>query len=159
MSEKKISRREVLKGLGMTAVGSVLAACAPAATPTAEVIREEVIVKETVMVEGESVEVTKVVEKVVTATPPPREKVSILATINHNLDSYDPWIYEEAAELLPHIELKVDVTSASGGWDQYANNLITRLAGGEGLDVIYCAIEGMPLLADRKAILPARVKP
>lgn len=57
MSTNRISRRDLLKGLGITAAGSVLAACAP------EVIRETVTVKETVMVEGtpEVVEVEKVV--------------------------------------------------------------------------------------------------
>jgi raffinose/stachyose/melibiose transport system substrate-binding protein len=57
MSTNKISRRDLLKGLGITAAGGVLAACAP------EVIVETVTVKETVMVEGtaEVVEVEKIV--------------------------------------------------------------------------------------------------
>jgi len=52
MSAKKISRREMLKGLGLAVAGTALAACAPK------------VVKETVAVE-------KQVEKVVTATPQP----------------------------------------------------------------------------------------
>jgi multiple sugar transport system substrate-binding protein len=80
--------------------------------------------------------------------------VSILATINHSLDSYDPYIYEEAAELIPNIDLTIDVTAFGGGWDGYANNLVTRLAGGEGVDVVYMAIEGMPLLSEQNTILP-----
>ena len=39
MSEKKISRRELLKGLGVTAAGSLLAACAPAAAPEELLVR------------------------------------------------------------------------------------------------------------------------
>ena len=46
-------------------------------------------------------------EVIVTATPPPAEKIPILATINHGLESYDPYIYEEAAELMG-----VEVTEA-----------------------------------------------
>jgi len=56
MSTQKISRREMLKGLGLAAMGTALAACAPK------------VVKETVIVE-------KPVEKVVTATPAPVEEV------------------------------------------------------------------------------------
>jgi len=56
MCAKEISRREMLKGLGLAVAGTVLAACAPK------------VVKETVIVAG----TPQVVEKVVTPTPVPR---------------------------------------------------------------------------------------
>jgi len=50
---------------------ALLAACAPAATPTPERIVETVVVVETVEIEGETVVEEKVVEKIITATPAP----------------------------------------------------------------------------------------
>lgn len=60
-----LSRREFLWGAGVTAAGTLLAACQPATV----VVEKEVtqVVKETVVVEGEAVEVEKIVE--VTALP------------------------------------------------------------------------------------------
>ena len=57
MDKKRLSRRDFLLGSATVGAGAILAACA---APEAEVI--EKIVKETVMVEGEVVEVEKVVE-------------------------------------------------------------------------------------------------
>jgi multiple sugar transport system substrate-binding protein len=61
MAEKKgsLTRRDFLRMSAIAAAGAGLGACAP------QVIRETVTVKETVVVEGEAVEI------VVTATPPP----------------------------------------------------------------------------------------
>ena len=84
MSAKIISRREMLKGLGLAAAGSALAACAPPATP------DTVTVKETVIVEGEAVEVE--VEKVVTATPEP-----LVTTVVVNAYTPSEWT-ERSAE-------------------------------------------------------------
>jgi ABC-type glycerol-3-phosphate transport system substrate-binding protein len=69
---KKITRREMLRMLGAGAGATLLAACQP---KTVVVEKEKVVtqvVKETVVVEGESKEVTRVVEKVVTAVLPPK---------------------------------------------------------------------------------------
>ena len=60
--ERKLNRRQFLTGVAVTAGGVVLAACAP------EVVKETVIVKETVVVEKP---VEKVVEKIITAVPLP----------------------------------------------------------------------------------------
>jgi len=64
MLNKRLTRRELLKLAGVAAGSAVLSACAPAEP---EVAPEEVVVKETVVVEG----TPEVVEKVVTATSPP----------------------------------------------------------------------------------------
>ena len=58
---KKVTRREFLRSAALTGAGLVAAACTPAAAPTAQVI------KETVVVPG----ATQIVEKVITPTPLP----------------------------------------------------------------------------------------
>jgi multiple sugar transport system substrate-binding protein len=81
MSTKKISRRDMLRAMGLTAAGAALAACQ---TEQVEVTREvEKVVKETV-VEKETVvqEIEKIVEATAVPTPVP----------------YAP--YEEGAELV-----------------------------------------------------------
>ena len=89
MSIKRMSRRKMLKGLGFAAAGTALAACQPKTVIVKETVEVEKKVQEVVtqIVEVEK-EVTKivagtpvvqkvietqVVEKVVTATPPPKE--------------------------------------------------------------------------------------
>jgi multiple sugar transport system substrate-binding protein len=53
------------------------------------------------------------------------------------------------------VELTVDVTPwGAGGWDTYGDNLITRIAGGEGLDILHIAIEGVPLLTHKGVLQP-----
>jgi len=56
MAKERLSRRDFLRFSAAAGAGAVLAACAPAAAP------EVVTVVETVIVEGESVEVTRIVE-------------------------------------------------------------------------------------------------
>ena len=65
MSARRITRREMLKGLGLAASGAVLAACAQ---PTPQVVKETVVVEKAVekqVVQTKVVEATKLVEKVV----------------------------------------------------------------------------------------------
>jgi len=75
MSAKKISRREMLKGLGLAAASAALAACAPKVVEKTVIVEKPVekVVKETVIVEG----TPKVVEKVVTVAPTPVKPVTI----------------------------------------------------------------------------------
>lgn len=74
MAKKFVSRRDFLRAASMAAGGTFLAACAPqAAAPAATAEPEKIIVKETVVVDGEE----KTIEKVITATPAARETVNI----------------------------------------------------------------------------------
>jgi len=75
MSAKKISRREMLKGLGLAMAGTALAACAPKVVKETVIVEKPVekVVKETVVVQG----TPQVVEKVVTATPAPVKEVTL----------------------------------------------------------------------------------
>ena len=71
MSRKTLSRRQMLKGLGLATVGAAAAACQPKTI----VVKETV--KETVIVEGTPQIVEKEVTKIVEATPAPDEIVEI----------------------------------------------------------------------------------
>jgi peptide/nickel transport system substrate-binding protein len=93
-SKKKLSRREFLRGAALTAAAMTASACA---TPTPQIIREQVevtrVVKEEVEVTKEVTKIvagtpvvetvveTQVVEKVVTATPVPVEKEEAAAVL------------------------------------------------------------------------------
>ena len=150
---KRISRRRFLAGLAVTGGSAVVAACVPAA-PQAPAAPQ--IVKETVVVEGAPVEVTKVVEvpveKVITATPPPKERVKIVATSQMPITTWNKSL-ERAKERLPDIDLTVTAT-AIDTWSSYADLVITQIAGGDQLDVIMIAVEGIPLLGMKKILKP-----
>lgn len=147
----KLSRRQFLQGLAMTGGTAILASCAPA---TPEVIEEEVVVKETVVVEVAGTPEVREVERVVTATPPPKEPVTVHFTHMGSPEVYEPIAPDMVRERLTGIELVIDKSPFLGSWDAYADNLIVRIAGGEGLDLMYMAIEGLALLSDRNIIQP-----
>jgi hypothetical protein len=65
--EKRLSRRAFLRAFGAGAAAAALGACAPKTVLVEKEVTREVekVVKETVMVEGEPVEVTKVVKETV----------------------------------------------------------------------------------------------
>jgi ABC-type glycerol-3-phosphate transport system substrate-binding protein len=136
---KKVSRREFLRGLALTGGGAALAACAA----------KTVVVKETVVVEGEA----KVVEKVITATPVPKEAVNIVATSQMTIATWDNSL-ERAKERFDNINMTVTETGMPGGWSGYADNIVTQIAGGEQLDVIMIAVEGIPLLGSKNILKP-----
>jgi multiple sugar transport system substrate-binding protein len=146
-----ISRRRFLTGLALTGGGALAAACA---APAPQVVKE--IVKETVVVEvagtPEIREVEKVVEKVVTAVPPPKEPVKIVSTSQMPVNTWDNSL-ARAKEQLPDIELTVTNTPVPN-WSAYADSVITQIAGGEQLDVIMIAVEGIPLLGSKKILTP-----
>ena len=154
MSASMMTRRQALKSLLALGVGAAaLAACG--ATPTPQVV-EKVVEKEvTKIVEGtpQVVKETSVVEKIVTPTPGPAQPITIVATSQMGVETWDGSI-KRAQERFPNITLKVDQTSMPGGWSGYADLVVTRLAGGEQLDLVMIAIEGLPLLSVKKAIRP-----
>lgn len=67
MEDKKLGRRDVLRGLGLAAAGAAVAACQPKTVIVKETIKETVIVEGTPKVVEK--EVTRVIEKEVTAAP------------------------------------------------------------------------------------------
>jgi len=137
VKEKKLTRRDFLRMSVLSATGAALAACAPKVE----------VVKETVVVE-------KQVEKVVTATPLPPEPVTIKFTSNEDLAIYDPIIFDLIKEKGLNINLEIDRTVEPGGWAAYCDNVITRIAGGDVLDLIHMAVNGMFTLVGKNVIRP-----
>jgi len=118
-NNSKISRREFLRVAGLGAGATLLVACA---APTPEVI--EKVVKETVMVEKEVV-----VEKVVTATPPP-EPTKL--RLGHWWG--DSWDYvNEIAQEKTNTIVTIEPTAGA----EYADKMLLGLAAGTAPDLIF----------------------
>ena len=70
------------------------------------------------------------------------------------ITQWDPAI-ARAKEQLPNVDLTLTMTDISqGGWAGYSDNIVTLIAGGEQLDVIMIAIEGLGLLTGKKILAP-----
>jgi ABC-type glycerol-3-phosphate transport system substrate-binding protein len=124
MSGRKMSRRTMLKGLGLAAAGTALAGCAPK------------VVKETVIVEKP---VEKVVEKVVTATAAPLEPVT-LRYQNHWSREGDAhyttmdWLYKTFQEQNPNVKLDVQVIPSSS---ESTKKMTADCAAGDCPDIVH----------------------
>jgi len=128
MERRKLNRRDFLRLSAAAATGVVVAACAPATPQIVEVEKEVPVEKEVVR----TVEVEKVVEKVVTPTPRPApERV----TVNYWGHAFMPRVkldrvyIEQFMEENPHITV---VYENPGDW---SNKLLTSLAAGVGPDL------------------------
>jgi len=165
---RSTSRRAFLAGMVALSTAPLLAACAaaPAAPPPTPQVIEKVVEKQVTQVVEKQVtqvvekQVTQVVEKqvqvVVTATPAPKPKqvVAVVATSQMPVNTWDD-VGKEATQLLPNINLKVGQTViGQGGWAAYSDKIITQIAGGEQLDAIMIAIEGLGLLSSKKILRP-----
>ena len=124
-----LSRRDFLRLTTMTAAGAVVAACvAPAAAPAAG---------------GDGA-----------ASAPAAEAVKVIATTSMPVNTFDETI-KRSADQLGNIKLEVNANGwGAGGWDGYSDTLLTRIAGGEQIDVIMIAIEGIGLLSKKNVLLP-----
>jgi multiple sugar transport system substrate-binding protein len=154
MESKKLDRREFLRLSVLTAAGAALASCGPAPTP--EVIREEVPVEVTRIIEKEGE--TVVEEVIVTATPPPMEPVVIrftdTASVIANEQVYKP-VYDNFREAHPAIEVKwLSVPPGDAGWAGYFDKLQVMVAGGDSPDIGKIPTEGGRLAAARGLITP-----
>ena len=152
MQDKRLTRRDFLRMGAVTAAGAALAGCAPKVLKETVVVEKPVekVVKETVMVAG----TPEVVEKVVTATPLPPEPVTIKLTTSYPLTNYDPvpGLIEDKGL---GVVFEVDSTIKVGvDWAGYCDSVITRIAGGDHLDLIHIAINGMTPLAGKNIIIP-----
>ena len=128
--KRQISRRDMLRLSAMTAAGVVLVACAPAA-PAAP---------------GQAAQGGE--------AAPAASKVKIVATTQMPITQWDPAV-ARAKEQLPNVDLTLTMTDISqGGWAGYSDNIVTLIAGGEQLDVIMIAIEGLGLLTGKKILAP-----
>jgi ABC-type glycerol-3-phosphate transport system substrate-binding protein len=148
MTERRVSRRSFMKAAALAAGGSVLAACAPqqAAAPTTAVEPEKIVVKETVMVEGES----KTVEKIITATPPSRETVNITwwqapiwrfgpdntTVLGPGSDAKGLDLIQRFEAANPWVKIKMELIP----WDQWTQKLTTGFASGDVGNVMYSVL-------------------
>lgn len=128
MLAKKISRREMLKGLGMAAAGAALAACAPPGVAPAPAV--------------------PTVEKV---TPAPA-KVVFELWANDAIWPVYVSIMERFEEL--HPDIKIDAIRGVGGTWPYIQKLLTKIAAGDTPDVMKMQSNFFDQFAMRDVFLP-----
>ena len=123
MSAKKMNRRDFLRGVVVAAGGTALAACAPKVVK--ETVEVERVVQETVIVEG----TPEVVEKVVTATPPPMstEPLRVGSWFGTMFDSTIAMYEEKFGRKVVH---------GHTPWAEYQTKIFTEMAAGVPPDVV-----------------------
>jgi len=87
------------------------------------------------------------------AAAPSTEKKAIIATTQMGLGQWDPTL-QRAKDAIPNIDLSITQTPIDGGWSAYSDHVVTQIAGGEQLDVIMIAVEGVRLLASQNILTP-----
>lgn len=121
----------------LTVMALILAACGPRATPTAEVVRQTVVVEETV-------------EKLVTPTPGPA-----VVTFWHGYNELETTTLDD--EVIPAFEAAhpgITVESLNVPYDQFRRKLLTAIAGGTAPDLIRADIIWVPEFAYMGALAP-----
>ncbi|NLG49563.1 MAG: peptide ABC transporter substrate-binding protein [Chloroflexi bacterium] len=119
MDTRGLSRRKFLRLVGLAGAGTILGACAPRVikeTVEVEKVVTQVVqevVKETVVVEGEPKEVTKVVEKVVTATPLPNIVTAHGRVLPDDAAPLDKQVFYEAIAEPAHLDVGRDIYRAN----------------------------------------------
>jgi multiple sugar transport system substrate-binding protein len=126
LTQRSLTRREMLRLSALAATGAALAACTPAAGPAPAGS------------EG--------------AAAPSGEKVAIVATTQMGMAQWEETT-KRAPEQLPNIDLTITQTLTED-WAAYSDAIVTQIAGGEPLDVIMIAIEGLRLLTDKNILVP-----
>jgi multiple sugar transport system substrate-binding protein len=132
LGQRQISRRDMLRLSALTTAGALLAACAPAAPATS----------------GQAAEGG--------AAAPAQGKVKVVAKTSMPISQWETALGRVVGEL-PNIDLTLTQTvvdGATGGWAGYSDSIVTLIAGGEQLDVIMIAIEGLGLLTDKQILAP-----
>jgi multiple sugar transport system substrate-binding protein len=133
MSEKvskQIGRRDFLKFASLVSGGVIMAACAPTA-PAAPAAPAQPA------------------GATPTTAPAAKGNVTVRATSQMAIDQLNGFgatIKDDLAK--KNITLDVYQTTMAN-WSEYADKVITQIAGGEQVDVIMIAIEGIPLLGSK----------
>ena len=130
-----LSRRELLRRVGLGAAGLVLAACQPKVVE--KVVKETVVVKEEV---EKVVKETVVVEKEVQAPEPVTGPIELVgwSVAGMNPDAPQWKDYQDAVHAIMEDEMPgVSFTFRDMGWDEVLRqNLVTGLLGGTAPDLI-----------------------
>jgi multiple sugar transport system substrate-binding protein len=144
MSKKVLSRRNFLRAAGAAASAAVVTACAPQQAPVLDPVEpEKITVKETVIIEGES----QVVERIITATPPARETVNITwwqapiwryapdntTVLGPGSDAKGVDLVKRFEDANPWIKVKMELIP----WDQWNQKITTGFASGDVGNVMY----------------------
>ncbi len=125
----------------------LLAACGPAATPTAQTVLQTVPVQQTVIVQQ-----TVVSEKLVTPTAPPAQPVTITFWHGYNADVETKFL---EGTLIPAFEAKfpnIKVQPLNIPYDQFRRKLLIAMSGGTAPDLARIDIIWTPELADQGAL-------
>ncbi len=149
MFHQALTRRSFLQAAAVTAAGTLVAACTPAATP--EVKEVEKIVQQTVVVkETQVVKVVEEVQKVVTATPGPAAPVTIYFPQAMGDDGQP--VFEGIAKRFqqkhPNVTVKVDPTF---DWD--SQKYLVQAAAGTAPDIIWGDEDWSFLLSSKGVLL------
>ena len=153
MSNRRLKRREFLKGLAAAAGGTVLAACAP------QVVKETVVVEkpverkviETVVVEKaveQRVVETVVVEKVVTQAPAAPEAPTEVR--------FGHWWGEKFDKIIPLAEegYNMKINNEPVGWGEYWAKLPAQLAAGTAADLVMMDDQVQYMFVKEGTLLP-----
>ena len=137
MSEKEskqIGRRDFLKFASLISGGAIMAACAPAAPAATSAPAQPAAANPT-------------------AAPATKGAVKIRACSSMPIDQLNAFGGQIKDQLAAKgITMNIYNTPVPN-WSAYADNVITQLAGGDQIDVIMIAIEGIPLLGIKNILV------
>ena len=137
MSEKvskQIGRRDFLKFASLISGGAIMAACAPAAPAATSAPAQPAAANPT-------------------AAPATKGAVKIRACSSMPIDQLNAFGGQIKDQLAAKgITMNIYNTPVPN-WSAYADNVITQLAGGDQIDVIMIAIEGIPLLGIKNILV------
>jgi multiple sugar transport system substrate-binding protein len=142
--EKRLSRRAFLRAFGAGAAAAALGACAPKTVLVEKEVTREVekVVKETVMVEGEPVEVTKVVKETVVVKEEVEKEVTRVVAPEPETGEVTFWSWDEPTNkpLVEGFEAKFPGFTAKHEITQnYYDTFLASLVAGAGLpDCAWC---------------------
>ena len=148
MEKRKLNRRDFLRLSAVTATGAVIAACAPTAPQIVEVEKPVVVEKEVV----KEVPVERVVERIVTPTPKPVEKIELLYSSSGGgfAGGMEKVWYEECLPVFQeeHPNIQVDYTP-SIDYDK----LVAAFVAGNAPDIVSGHKYNMPFWAELGQLL------
>ena len=131
MDNRYLTRRGFLKAAGAAAAGSLLAACAPAAAPTPEVIEVEKVVTQEVQVETE-VEV----EKIVTATAEPAPEDVTIRFLEMG-GRWQAWVEKLALPTFYDEYPWITVEYEPIDWSTFPDKQLTQMAAGTAPEIMH----------------------
>jgi len=125
VSMTQLSRRDMLRLTGFVSVGLLAAACAPAAAPSA----------------GGG------------AAAPAAATVKLVATTQMPITQWANTT-KRLKDAFPDLDVELTQTDISAGWASYSDKIMTQIAGGDQLDLLMIAIEGLRLVTNKNVLTP-----